>query len=74
MGKQPAELWNDFHEKVRAFEGTYIHLPIRAMNSTNMLFKCQMGSLSESVITNLPRWTSTSSKSNQALTFEMDHR
>jgi hypothetical protein len=35
-------------ERVRAFEETYIHLPIRAANDTDMLYKCQMVSLSES--------------------------
>jgi hypothetical protein len=35
-------------ERVRAFEETYIHLPIRAANNMDMLYKYQMASLSES--------------------------
>jgi hypothetical protein len=37
-------------DRVRAFEETYIHLPIRAANDTDMLYKCQMASLSESAL------------------------
>jgi hypothetical protein len=40
-------------ERVRAFEETYIHLSIRAANNTDMLYKCQMASLSESVLSTL---------------------
>jgi hypothetical protein len=37
----------------RAFEETYIHLPIRATNDTDMLYKCQMASLSENALSTL---------------------
>jgi hypothetical protein len=40
-------------ERVRAFEETYIHLPIRAANDTDMLYKCQMASLTESALSTL---------------------
>jgi hypothetical protein len=40
-------------ERVRAFEETYIHLPIRAANDTDMLYKCQMASLSENALSTL---------------------
>jgi hypothetical protein len=40
-------------ERVRAFEETYIHLPIRAANDTDMLYRCQMASLLESALSTL---------------------
>jgi hypothetical protein len=40
-------------ETVRAFGETYIHLPIRAANDTDMLYKCQMASLSENALSTL---------------------
>jgi hypothetical protein len=33
--------------RVRVFEETYIPFPIRVVNNTDMLYKCQMASLSE---------------------------
>jgi hypothetical protein len=40
-------------KRVRAFEETYIHLLIRAANDMDMLYKCQMASLSESTLSTL---------------------
>jgi hypothetical protein len=40
-------------ERVRAFEETYIHLPIQDTNDTDMLYKCKMASLSESALSTL---------------------
>jgi hypothetical protein len=40
-------------DRVRAFEETYIHLPIRVANDTDMLYKCQMASLLESALSTL---------------------
>jgi hypothetical protein len=39
--------------RIRAFEATYLHLPIRAANDSDMLYKCQMESLSEGAISKL---------------------
>jgi hypothetical protein len=39
--------------RIRAFEATYLHLPIRAANDSDMLYKCQMESLTEGAISKL---------------------
>lgn len=40
-------------DRVRAFEETYIQLPIRAANDTDMMYKCQMASLTEGAVSKL---------------------
>jgi hypothetical protein len=40
-------------KRARAFKETYINLPIRAANDTDMLYKCQMASLLESALSTL---------------------
>jgi hypothetical protein len=40
-------------ERIREFEETYLHLPIRAANDSDMLYKCQMKSLTEDAISKL---------------------
>jgi hypothetical protein len=40
-------------DRVRAFEETYLHLPIRAANDSDMLYKCQMKSLTEAAVSKL---------------------
>jgi hypothetical protein len=40
-------------ERIRAFEETYLHLPVRAANDSDMLYKCQIKSLTEVAISKL---------------------
>jgi hypothetical protein len=40
-------------DRVRAFEETYLHLPVRAANDSDMLYKCQMKSLTEEAVSKL---------------------